>query len=233
MSKRIAIITDIHGNLPGLEAVWSDIDACRCDEIICLGDLVDGGEHNDEVVRFLRDAGVACVIGNHDENPALELAVEVRQFLETLPTKIVDGDAYYTHISPRPAQRKIIDVYEAWNVFDEHPARLTFVGHAHIPLIFGERSAHSASALEYPIVYNEPFQLDGVGSDRYIVVVGPVGYPRDGIRYPRYAIFDESATPSRCASSTAQSCRSVDQSASTSFQHPTSIRICLFVIVDW
>ena len=56
--SRTAIITDIHGNLPGLEAVWQDIDSCDCDRVIRLGDLVDGGDHNDEVVRFLRDASV-------------------------------------------------------------------------------------------------------------------------------------------------------------------------------
>jgi len=189
--SRIAIITDIHGNLPGLEAVWRDIDSCACDRVVCLGDLVDGGDYNDEVVRFLRDASVPCVLGNHDENETLDLAVDVRLFLSLLPVSITDGDVIYTHISPRSSQVKIVDAFEAWNVFDEHPDRLTFVGHAHIPLIFGERSGHAATAVDYPFVYNQPFLIDP--TDRYIIAVGAVGYPRDGIRYPRYAIFDEAA----------------------------------------
>ena len=188
MGERIAVITDIHGHLPGLEAVWSDIAGCGCDRVVCLGDLVDGGEQDNEVARFLRDEGVPCMRGNHDEDGAVHVEADVRAFLAGLPEWIVEGDRYYTHISPRDSQRKILDPYEAWNVFDEHSARLTFVGHAHIPLIFGERAAHSATSTEYSFRYNEPFALDG--TDRYIVVVGAVGYPRDGIRYPRYAIYD-------------------------------------------
>jgi predicted phosphodiesterase len=189
--SRIALITDIHGNLPGLQAVWRDIEACACDRVICLGDLVDGGDDNDEVVRFLRDAAVPCILGNHDENTALDLAADVRDFLASLPMSITEGDIYYTHISPRASQKKIVDPYEAWNVFDEHSARLTFVGHAHIPLLFGERGAHAATSTDYPIVHNQPFALDP--TDRYIVAVDAVGYPRDGIRHPRYAIFDDIA----------------------------------------
>ena len=205
MTSRIALITDIHGNLPGLMTVWEDLRTQGCDRVICLGDLVDGGEHNNEVVRFVRDNDVPCVVGNHDENLALDLAVDVRDFLSALPQSLTEGDVLYTHISPRPSQRKIVDAFEAWNVFDEHPHRLTFVGHAHIPLIFGQRSLHAATATDYPFRYNEPFMFESVGSpfpsgrgfrgrsDRYVVAVGAVGYPRDGIRFPRYAIYDEDA----------------------------------------
>jgi predicted phosphodiesterase len=190
MYQRTAIITDIHGNLEGLEAVWRDVDDTGCDRIVCLGDLVDGGRYDNEVARFIRDRGVPCVRGNHDENETLELDDDVRQYLASLPDSLVeDGGIVYTHISPRERRNKIIDVYEAWNVFDDCAARRIFVGHAHIPMIFGERSPHSASAAEHSFAYNEPFGLDP--SDRYIVCVGAVGYPRDGIRNPRYAIFDE------------------------------------------
>jgi hypothetical protein len=69
--------------------------------------------------------------------------------------------------------------------------RLVFVGHAHIPLIFGEKCAHAASATDYPVPHNERFPLDP--TDRYIVCVGAVGYSRDGIKKPRYAIYDETS----------------------------------------
>jgi hypothetical protein len=58
-------------------------------------------------------------------------------------------------------------------------------------MIFGEKCIHSASATSYPIVHNVPFRLDP--ADRYIVCVGAVGYSRDGIKKPRYAIYDEAA----------------------------------------
>lgn len=188
MNSRIAIITDIHGNLEGLDAVRRDVEEIGCDRLICLGDLVDGGSFDNEVARVIRDLGIPCVRGNHDENEALDLDADVRDYLSSLPESIEEDGVLYTHISPRECRRKIVDAYEAWNVFDDCRARLIFVGHAHIPLIFGERSPHSASASEHAFVYHEPFALDP--EDRYIVCVGAIGYPRDGVRYPRYAVFD-------------------------------------------
>lgn len=94
----------------------------------------------------------------------------------------------YTHISPRRKRAKITDRYEAWNVFDETVQRFIFVGHVHSPLIFGEKSEEACSAASYPVAHNQLFSLDP--SDRYIICVGAVGYPRDGIRLPRYCIYD-------------------------------------------
>ena len=183
---RIALISDIHGNENGLQAVLEDAADCRCDQIICLGDLVDGGEDNDSVVRYIRDHAIPTVRGNHDEMNGLAFAPDVRAYLQDLPETIIDGDVLYTHISPRRKKAKIIDAYEAWNVFDETEQRLVFVGHAHIPMLFGEKSETACVAVEYPVTYNQPFLLDP--SDRYIICVGAIGYPRDGIRQPRYCI---------------------------------------------
>lgn len=83
--EKIAIISDIHGNLPGLQTVMADIEACGCNRIICLGDMVDGGDYNDEVVRFIRDNQIASVRGNHDEWNDIELSKDVKYFLSSLP----------------------------------------------------------------------------------------------------------------------------------------------------
>ncbi|MCE4602891.1 MAG: metallophosphatase family protein [Desulfurococcales archaeon] len=61
---RTLVISDIHGNLPALEAV---LDAARgWDEIIVLGDLVDYGPWPGEVIDALRSLGAVIVRGNHD-----------------------------------------------------------------------------------------------------------------------------------------------------------------------
>ncbi len=118
----------------------------------------------------------------------LTLAGDVEAYLRGLPEELREGDVLYTHISPRRKKAKVLDVYEAWNVFGETDARMIFVGHAHIPLLFGEWSGHACQASAYPLASNAPLALDP--QDRYIVCVGAVGYSRDGIAKPRYAIYD-------------------------------------------
>ncbi|MEQ8970216.1 MAG: metallophosphoesterase [Coleofasciculus sp. C1-SOL-03] len=86
--EKVAIISDIHGNMPGLQAAMADIEACGCNQIVCLGDLVDGGDYNSEVVQFIRDNHIACVRGNHDEYNDLNLPNDIQYFLNTLPSHV-------------------------------------------------------------------------------------------------------------------------------------------------
>lgn len=63
---RIAVLSDLHGNLPALEAVWADIKLTRPDLTVCLGDLSFKGPWPGECVAFMRDLGIPCVHGNTD-----------------------------------------------------------------------------------------------------------------------------------------------------------------------
>jgi predicted phosphodiesterase len=51
---RVAVITDIHANLPALEAVLEAIDRTEVDAVYCGGDLVGYGPHSNEVCRLRR-----------------------------------------------------------------------------------------------------------------------------------------------------------------------------------
>lgn len=64
---RLATISDIHGNLPALEAVLADIERRGVDDILCLGDLVNFAGWDNEVIDRLRKRGITCIQGNHDE----------------------------------------------------------------------------------------------------------------------------------------------------------------------
>ena len=64
---RIAIVSDIHGNLPALGAVLADLDRVRPDTVVLGGDLALGGPHPVEVVDRLRELGWPSVLGNTDE----------------------------------------------------------------------------------------------------------------------------------------------------------------------
>jgi predicted phosphodiesterase len=64
---RIAIVSDVHGNLPGLEAVLADLDEIRPETVLYGGDLALGGPHPVEVVDRIRELGWPSVLGNTDE----------------------------------------------------------------------------------------------------------------------------------------------------------------------
>jgi predicted phosphodiesterase len=63
----IAILSDIHSNIHGLEAVWKDFNCVRPDEIYCLGDLVECGVYPNDAIDFVRKNNIPTVIGNYDD----------------------------------------------------------------------------------------------------------------------------------------------------------------------
>lgn len=64
---RIAVLSDIHGNLSAFEAVLADIRQVAPDLILHAGDLADGGSSPIEIVDRIRDLGWQGVMGNGDE----------------------------------------------------------------------------------------------------------------------------------------------------------------------
>jgi putative phosphoesterase len=72
---KIAIISDIHGNLPALKTVLNDIEIRKVDQVICLGDLVDFAPWPNEVIDLIRSQKIMTVMGNHDERIAFNLPI--------------------------------------------------------------------------------------------------------------------------------------------------------------
>jgi predicted phosphodiesterase len=64
---RVAILADIHGNVPALEAVLADVRRQCVDEVLVGGDLVGRGPQGSEVVRRIAATGWASVRGNHED----------------------------------------------------------------------------------------------------------------------------------------------------------------------
>ena len=63
----IALISDLHGNLPALEAVLSDIKRRNISRIFCLGDLVGKGPHSEKVVDICQEVCEVTIQGNWDD----------------------------------------------------------------------------------------------------------------------------------------------------------------------
>ena len=63
---KIALFSDIHANLPALEACLADIEAHKPDAIYCLGDLVGYNIWPNEVINTIRERGIPTIAGNYD-----------------------------------------------------------------------------------------------------------------------------------------------------------------------
>jgi putative phosphoesterase len=64
--KRVAVITDIHANLPALEAALARIDELGIETIYCGGDLVGYGPHPNEVCGLIESRAIPTIYGNYD-----------------------------------------------------------------------------------------------------------------------------------------------------------------------
>ena len=66
MRSRVAVITDIHGNLPALETALRRIDELEIGCVYCGGDLVGYGPRPNEVCRVIEEQGIPTIYGNYD-----------------------------------------------------------------------------------------------------------------------------------------------------------------------
>jgi predicted phosphodiesterase len=72
MVETIALLSDVHGNRPALEAVFDDLQAREVTRSYCLGDLVGYGADPNGAIDLLRSHGVESILGNYDEGVAWE-----------------------------------------------------------------------------------------------------------------------------------------------------------------
>jgi predicted phosphodiesterase len=67
IANRFAVFSDVHGNLPALEAILADIEGRSVAVVLCLGDLVGYGPQPNEVAALLHERGIPTLMGNYDQ----------------------------------------------------------------------------------------------------------------------------------------------------------------------
>ncbi len=196
---RIAFISDIHGNLEALERTLEKIHELEPDRIYCLGDIVGYGPYPNECVTLVREQCTAVVQGNHDSGvigrtslddfnsygrAAIEWTTQRitrahRQYLESLPLILMEGNLTLVHASPNKPDdwMYVVTWPQAKDAFAAFKSRLCFIGHTHRPLIIGEDQSLDA------------FQKTG----RFLINVGSVGQPRDGFKEASFGFLDTRA----------------------------------------
>jgi diadenosine tetraphosphatase ApaH/serine/threonine PP2A family protein phosphatase len=199
---RVAVLSDVHGNLHALAAVLAALASESPDQVWCLGDLVGYGPRPNECCSLVRDRADLCLIGNHDLAVLGRLDLEdfqpdaaaaaswtkdvlepgLRSYLESLsPTAEREGVGLY-HASPRdPVWEYVLSPGGAWAALAAAPERLVLVGHSHVALRFTPDGDLDLAP--------EGTELD-LRQGRWILNPGSVGQPRDGDARAAWILLD-------------------------------------------
>jgi diadenosine tetraphosphatase ApaH/serine/threonine PP2A family protein phosphatase len=205
----MAIFSDIHANRPAFEACLTAARARGAERIMLLGDYVGYGADPEWTVDTVSDLvaqGASAILGNHDRavrdasetmNADAQAAIAwtrgrltaaQQDFLERLPLTHVEGDVLYVHAeaSDPPAWRYVRSADDAARSFAATDAQVTFCGHVHRPALYSMSNVGKMTA--FVPTTDIPVQL--LAGRRWLVVLGSVGQPRDGIAAAAYAMFD-------------------------------------------
>jgi len=187
---RVAIISDIHGNVRALEGVLADLRARGpFDETVNGGDLVFGGPRPREVMDLLRAQGYPTIVGNTDQwvTGAAEAPEPVRPVTEWARRRLGNDDLAYLRRLPmshriEPPHGPTLVVVHATPASttdsvnpDAPPEALTRM------LEQAETRALVYGHIHRPYVREVPAGL--------VVNVGSVGLPFDGVPRPSWAIL--------------------------------------------
>ncbi len=207
---RVAVISDIHGNLEALTRVMEAIDAQAPDAIWCLGDVVGYGPDPNGCVDLVRQRAVICLAGNHDLavvgkipishfNPVAREAIlwhrahlspDRQDWLASLPTRLDMPEVTLAHGSPRdPIWEYVVSPEIAAANMDAFTTPIGLVGHSHVPLAWRlERTSRGVQVTQEGAEPGEPLPLDEQG--KWLLNPGSVGQPRDHDPRAAFAVLD-------------------------------------------
>jgi predicted phosphodiesterase len=203
---RIAVLSDIHGNLEALREVLADLDRRGVDRTVSLGDNVGYGPAPEAVVRILRERRIPSVQGNHEWalgrpehlgwfNPtAREALVRTealmteasQEYCRSLPTSLVLEGCRFVHGFPPDDVTTYlfqVDQGEAERVLRGLDEETCFVGHTH-ELLLVELGRKGVEVRRLCEGGNE------LGESPRLVNAGSVGQPRDGDNRAKYLIWE-------------------------------------------
>ncbi|MBT6581998.1 MAG: metallophosphoesterase family protein [Bacteroidetes Order II. Incertae sedis bacterium] len=192
----LAIISDIHSNLPALVSVLKVIESRGISDVYCLGDVVGYGADPAACLELVQKHCKSVVLGNHDlavatgegidylprdgQTAALHnaenLSVEQRAWLANLPLVTSVDDITLAHASPGHPEKwlRVESFFLAQDQFNHFDTPVCFVGHTHLPGVLSDKIG----------------VMRVRAGHRYMINVGSVGQPRDGDPRASFGIFD-------------------------------------------
>ena len=134
---QIAIISDMHGNCMALDAALADLRRQAIDQVVCLGDAVQGGPQPAQVVARLRELGCPVVMGNADA--------------WLLTGQETDGE------SSSPERRAMLDAVREWSL-----SQLSLADRAFIAAFQPTVSVEAAAGQRLLCFHGSPASFDDV-----------------------------------------------------------------------
>ncbi|MEJ2156350.1 MAG: metallophosphoesterase family protein [Desulfobacteraceae bacterium] len=204
---RLALISDIHGNIEALQAVFADMANADINETVCIGDCIGYGADSEAVLVEVMGRRIPTTLGNHELavcdkkhlnwfNPMARTSVEKTiatlsdasiDFIRGLPRSLVVEGCRCVHGYPPESVRTYLfqkaphALIKTLKAMEES---VCFVGHTHdLDFVSFDGRQVERHPLKKGITV-----LDV--QNRYIVNVGSVGQPRDGNNNAKYAIYD-------------------------------------------
>jgi predicted phosphodiesterase len=209
-----AIISDIHSNLEGLEAVLADIDQQGITEIYCLGDIIGYGPNPRECIDLVMRCNV-CILGNHDQgalfdpegfNAGAERAIFwTREQLETPVGEHADRVRRWNFLGELPRNRR-----ENGYLFVHGSARNPLNEYVFPEDIYNQRKMDKIFSLIERVCFQGHTHVPGVFTQnltflspdevnyqyrlsemKAMINVGSVGQPRDGNPRACYVVLED------------------------------------------
>jgi predicted phosphodiesterase len=198
---KIALFSDIHANLPALEAFFEDLETTKPDAVYCLGDLVGYNIWPNEVINAIRKRGIPTIAGNYDygvgrtsddcgcaykteEEKAMGVQSiaftnqlinpEERQYLRTLPAHIqLEYQLNNDHLFLLLVHGSPRKINEYLFEDRDEKSMLRILENAKADLMFfGHTHKPYHRIFEY--------ELDGKKAYRHAINLGSIGKPKDG-----------------------------------------------------
>jgi putative phosphoesterase len=200
---KLAILSDIHGNLPALDAVLGDITSQSVAAVYCLGDLVGYAAFPNEVVDRIRRERIPTIIGNYDDGVGFDRDECGCAYREPAEKALGDQSLAWTKAHTTAENKAFLQTLHHELRFETNGKRMLLVHGSprkmneylfeDRPLSSFERLAASSNA--DVIVYGHTHKpYTKYVNDVLFVNVGSVGKPKDGDWRACYALLEPGAS---------------------------------------
>lgn len=194
---RVAIISDIHSNLPALESILVDIEEKNVDSILCTGDLVGYAPFPNEVIELLKKNHVLTIQGNYDEAIGNRKLICGCDYKDEKQLEMASRSIQFTNETILPENREYLK---------NLPRELTIkVGAFTIKLVHGSPRKNneylfenSSEVEEVTEVFPEDILICGhthipyyqVINGKHVINSGSVGKPKHGNPNATYVVLE-------------------------------------------
>lgn len=202
---RVGFFSDVHANWEALSACLKDFETSGLNKLFFIGDAVGYGADPNIVVEKIAEICEIKILGNHDAAIIGQLSPEYfnhyaknsfyftrdtitpenTETLKKIPISEVWQDFTMVHALPADPESwgYISTLREAEENFKYFDTQICIIGHSHRPFIVEKRANNEAA-----LIASQSLTIDE--NCRYIINVGSVGQPRDGIPDACYLYYD-------------------------------------------